>query len=256
MPRRTPTLLLASISLIGACSSPDPGPPIGQASCAQPAPRAAGLVVAGSGSNLALARGLAGSGETTIAPSIGTSGAVAALIDGAIDVGLASRPLKPSEAAAGVRAVPWATCPFGPVSAERTDPVAASLLAAWLSGGAAGPTLFLREAGDSGQALLRSWSPQVAGALDEALAAGRWPVVTTDQEMAAAVQTTPGAVGFLDSSTAAPGLRMLTGSPLRKELSLLLGPSSGPDADAFVAGVTAPAARGVIEAAGCRPVGP
>lgn len=213
--------------------------------------------MAGSGSNLALARAVGESFGAVVPPSIGTSGAVAALLDGAIDVGLASRPLRPDETALGIRQIPWATCPFGPITHGSSADWARQLMAPAdlvdrLTGRTPG-VVFLREPGDSGQALLRGWSADVAAALDEALQVRRWPVLTTDQEMAAAVASTPDALGFLDSSSLTPDLVLLPGSPLRKELSLLLSAAPSPRAEQFVRHAVSSAGLVVLEAAGCLP---
>ncbi len=238
--------------LLAACVQPTSGPHL-SGPCADPARRPEALIVAGSGSNLALARRIGASFGAVVPPSIGTAGAIQALLDGEIDVGLASRPLSAAEEDRGVRTVPWARCPFGPVArrGERTD-LHGGQLAAMLAG--EGDSLvFLREPGDSGQALLRTWSPAVAAALDEALRRDRWPVLTTDQQMRDAVAANPGAIGFLDSSTVTPDLTLLAGSPLHKELSLLLPPSAPPRAKEFAQYATSPAAAPLIEAAGCQP---
>src|SRR5690606_13013657 len=101
-PRLAP-LLLAMTALAG-CATQAPETPPEDAACAGEPQRPAGLLIAGSGSNLALVRAIArrhvelGRGAAPIVEeSIGTGGAIAALRAGAIDVGLASRPLKESE---------------------------------------------------------------------------------------------------------------------------------------------------------------
>src|SRR4051812_17183727 len=102
------------LALLAACSAGGPDmPPAGEA-CAAESGRPAGLLLAGSGSNLALVHAIAlryesqGLGPAPmVAESIGTGGALAALHDRQIDVGLSSRPLKDSERA-GVTEVPLA----------------------------------------------------------------------------------------------------------------------------------------------------
>ena len=263
--RRVPTLLSA---LAAACSvAPSGGPPSG--ACSTTPARPKGLIVAGSGTNLALARELGRAFSATkknahvhVPGSIGTAGAVQALADGAIDLGLASRRLTEEESE-GLRTVPLARVPLAVVVHERT-PVfkmtSATLLAllqgertAWPDGTPA--LVLLREPGDSGNRLLRAKLPGIGPALDAALAAGRWPVCTTDQEVRDALLTLEGAVGFLDSGTiAVEGLPLrplpLNGHapsegrryPLLKPLSLLVPETPTALATAFVLWVTSPAA--------------
>lgn len=239
--------------LLGSCGPavPDAGP--SGESCVPSPPRPEGILAAGSGTTLPLARALAAAwrkehGEpVVVAESIGTSGALRALRDGAIDVGLASRPLRPEESR-GLREIPLAWTQHGVVVHRDTlaGTMPLDLLTALLAGDrdtlpdGTPAVVLLRETGDSGNRLLRDRLPELGRAIDEALASGRWPVCYTDQEMAAALQEVEGAVGFLDL-----GMIRALGLPLRmvrlvrsdggevparsllKPLSLVLGP--GPD---------------------------
>lgn len=254
-----------------ACAPAQPAGPPGEESCTPPPDRPGGLLIAGSGGCLAFARAVADRfaadhprGAATVAASIGTAGAVRALADGAIDVGLASRALRDDESALGIEAVPWVRAPFGAV-AHRRSPVPPSLspadIAALLRGerlawGDGTPVVvLLRERGDSGEDLLRAWSPEVGAAWRDALDAGRWPVLATDQEMRDAVVSGEGALGFLDV-----GAIRLEDLPLRvvaavgdKPLSLLLGPSTLPLGREFAAYATSPAVDLVRQVAGYLP---
>jgi phosphate transport system substrate-binding protein len=87
---------------------------------AAPAARASDVVrVTGTGTALGAMRRLAAAFEQAspghavqILPSLGSSGAVKAVVDGAIDLALAGRALKPDERSAGVVALPYARTPF------------------------------------------------------------------------------------------------------------------------------------------------
>jgi len=250
-------VLLWVLTLAGCGPWEPAGPPEGP--CLPPPPPTEALRVAGSGTNLPLARWMAGvyerrhSEAIAVAASIGTSGAVAALRDGAIDVGLASRPLKPEEREAGIVAVPWVRVEHG-VVVHQDSPVTETTLAdlvALVRGdpvrwpGASPPLVVLREPGDSGNRVLSAQLPALGRAIDVALAAARWPVRYTDGDMATALQELPGALGFLDAGTTRVEhlplrlLRVEVGldrPPARvlKPLSLLLPPRPGAAAQRFV----------------------
>ena len=97
--RRTLALLLLSAACAG-----DPPPPPPSTASAVLAPRPE-LLAAGTGALTPLAMALAhevwsGTGlRVRVEPSIGSGGGIAATRDGAIDLGLVSRPLRPEEAA-------------------------------------------------------------------------------------------------------------------------------------------------------------
>jgi len=177
------------------------------------APRPPGLILAGSGSNLPLVRLIADrylqaypGAQLTIPPSIGTGGAVRALLDGAIDVGLASRALRPNEKARGLVETPLAHTRL--VLAAHPSTVATrvtwtEILAiyrgerqSWPDGRRLAP--LLREPGDSGRQVLRVWLPELEHAMEAALRASRFRVCYTDSEMQNALLSIPGALGFLD----------------------------------------------------------
>jgi len=253
---RLPALALV---VVAGCGPRDAGPPGG--TCAPPPPRPEALVVAGSGTNLALARALAArftrddpSLAVEVPESLGTSGAVAALRDGAIDVGLASRPLRPEELEGGVAEVPLARVAHALVVHARTgverisqDEVVRLIRGeqeTWPDGSPA--VVLLREHDDSGNRLLRARWPEVGRAIDAALDGGRWPVCTTDQEMRDLLLRLDGALGFLDTGTI-----RLEGLPLKplavpprhpdaadypaiKRLSLLVGPQTDDRGRRFV----------------------
>jgi phosphate transport system substrate-binding protein len=245
--------------------------PVPAESCAPAAPRPAGLILAGSGSNVAVVRAIAGWFRAPDFPpvrvpeSIGTGGALRALSDGAIDVGLASRRLTTAEKEAGFVETVLARVPLAVVVHPRVsvaDVALRELVAIyrgerdrWPDGTPIVPVL--RERGDSGNDLIaRAW-PDLWDAMDAALRAGRFTTCYTDQELADTIAETDGAVGLLDVGTLRlthPQLRTLavdgipptplraeSGShPLVKTLTFVtLGPPAG-DAARFVAFATSP----------------
>jgi len=190
-----------------------------------------------------------------VAASIGSSGAVRAVADGAVDVGLLSRPLRDDERALGLVDYPLPTELPHAVVASGADPASTltraeliDLLLArrqtWPDGSPA--VVLLRESSDSGNQLIRAHWPEVGQAIDAALAAGYWFVCHTDQEMRDELLRIPGALGFLDTLTIrleSLPLRPLEidgvapsdlAWPLDKRLSLLTGPSPSPAAEQLV----------------------
>ena len=213
-------------ALVLACSgcggqAPGQAPP----PCDDPPARPAGLVIAGSGSNIALVRAVARrylerhpGVRLHIGDSIGTGGAVRALGDGAIDIGLASRRLTPDEVRGGLVETSFARVALvlavgrGVPETDITSAQVAAIFRGerrqWGDGTPVVP--LLREPGDSGAALVARALPGVRAAMDEAAERRQVTVCYTDQQMRDALQETAGAVGFLDL-----GILRLEQLPLR-----------------------------------------
>ncbi|MBM4319938.1 MAG: hypothetical protein FJ125_08240 [Deltaproteobacteria bacterium] len=259
--------------------------------CGLPGGPRRGLLVAGSGANLALVRHIA---ERFVAhhpqipvevpPSIGTSGAVRAVLDGVVDIGLTSRRLKAAERSAGLLEIPLArVAVVVALAARRSEPapeaIEPELLCAVLNGEErrwpdGRPIIpLLREPGDSSNEVLRAGLPCFAAALEQAYASRRWRICITDQEMELALAQTQGSIGFSDQGTLALGparawaraLRLGTlapggaavraGSyPLTKDLGFItLGPPTGAAA-AFIRFAGSPAARDLFGTGGYVPL--
>ena len=109
-------VLAVSLVLSGCAGSADTKPKSSGATVAAPQTSSptARFVVAGSGTNLPLTAKLAAaykqtSGKVVEVPkSIGSDGAIKAVTDGTIQLGLVSRPLKDEEKAKGLRLIPYA----------------------------------------------------------------------------------------------------------------------------------------------------
>lgn len=164
------------------------------------------ILVAGSGSNVAITRSLMRNlSGTRVFNSIGSAGGVRALLDEVIDVALISRPLKDREAEQGLIAVPyartllvWAVDPEMSVR-ETTTTELAGLYAdggSWSNGERAVP--LLRELGDSGIAIVRGFAPEVADAHDASVRARRFEVLLTDRAMRRALKDVEWAFGLTD----------------------------------------------------------
>lgn len=183
------------------------------------------LLIAGSGSNLALTQLLARAFEQTqsnvhvrVHPSIGSRGGVHAAHDRAVHIGLLSRDLTTAETALGLQVVPYARVPV--VLACSSDVLKRNMNAqeiVALYRGVAPPwktgvpvTVLLREHGDSSTRAAGKIIHGLQDALDAAQRARLWRVLRTDRQMQEALRTTSGAVGFFDLGTL-----QIRGLPLR-----------------------------------------
>lgn len=174
---------------------------------------AAGLVVAGSGSNIVLTRHLAAeysrqSGNEIVVPgSIGTTGAIKATHEGAIKLGLASRSLTAREQEQGLKQIHYAAVGLAVVvnpSVQETEldshtltQIYAGKKTTW-NNGAAISALCMYEADSTNEVLTR----HIAGfsaALKTALAKNDWKVLYSDAAMLETLIRTPHSIGFVDS---------------------------------------------------------
>ena len=244
--------------------------------CPVTVPREASeLVVAGSGAGTAPLRAVAATftgAVVRVSPSIGTGGAVHALVDGAIDIGVATRPITAAERARGVEVVALARIPLAFVVHRDTDlkSVATQELVHIYSGATRDwsdgtPIVALmRQRGDSTTKAL-ALSPRLAAAWDGARLRGTAVTLYTDGEMRDALLRIPGAIGVLDAGTMA--LENLPMRPLRVDgldihdpsypyalaLSLLTRPEPSDNVRAFVQHVGSSGVRTLLRNAGYQP---
>lgn len=240
-----------------------------------------GLHVAGSGACLPLARDLAAGfvgADVTIHESVGSTGGVRAVADGAIEVGLVSRPLHAREEALGLEVVPFARVPVvlvahpdvavRSVSRSEVIDLVRAPVPRWRDGRRS--VVWLRERGDSAQAAIARALPGFGDALDASLDSARSRVVFHDEELIRAVARTPGGVGVSDlvQASRAPlpvlaidGIEPSAASvasgryPFHRDLAIVLGPSASRDARAFAAFVVSEEGRAIVRAAGALPLG-
>jgi phosphate transport system substrate-binding protein len=147
---------------------------------------------------MALAReAAAGTGlRIRVEPSIGSGGGIAATSDGAVDLGLVARPLRPAEGQELVRvdvardAVVLAAAPDVPL-----DGLSAAQVHQLYRGELPGTTLLLPDTDEAADEALESAFPGLADERRAAAASARFRVLDHDDEMAAALVTTPRAVG-------------------------------------------------------------
>jgi phosphate transport system substrate-binding protein len=144
--------------------------------------------------------------------SIGSGGGLRALLDGAIDIALISRPLSDKERAQGLIATPYArmpvlvavnaTVPIEDLSVEELLEIYRGDMRRWPDGT---PIVVLqREPGDSSHAALDRVLPQFAAVNAQSYRQNRWQVLYHDTSMLEALQNIEGAIG-LHGSGRGPG---------------------------------------------------
>jgi phosphate transport system substrate-binding protein len=161
---------------------------------------------------MALAReASAGTGlRVRVEPSIGSGGGIAATRDGAIDLGLVSRPLRPEEATSLERvdlardAVVLAAAADFPL-----EDLSSADLHRLYRGELRGLTVLLRDEPESANAALESIHPGLADERRRSAASGRFRVLDHDDAMALALATTPRSVGVFSLASVRPPLRPL-----------------------------------------------
>lgn len=171
------------------------------------------ITVAGSGVNLGITRLLAQAfsqknPQTTIniPGSIGSKGAIKAINDGAIQLGLISRPLSDQEIASGLVAQAYAQVAVVIGTNESvSDPSITSreLLEIFDGTKTHWPDgqeiiVLVREKSDSGFAVLEKAIPGFKEVYQQSLAQKRWTMLYTDQDANQALEGTPGAIGVTD----------------------------------------------------------
>jgi len=208
-------------------------------------------------------------------PSVGSSGAFRAVALGALDVGLSARPLKPEEVKMGLVALPYARTPF--IFAAGTRPAVKDLdtadalriyrgeLTRWPNGERL--RLVLRPRADADTQILMALSPEMAAAVELALARPGMLMAPTNQACQEMLVRTPGAIGLssltqvmteelavtpLSWNGVAPTLANLASGayPLSKTLFLVLRAPASPAARRLVAFLGSPEGRRVLEQSG------
>jgi phosphate transport system substrate-binding protein len=171
------------------------------------------FIIAGSGTNLPIMRTLATAfqskhpGITIEVPaSIGSTSGIRAAADGAITIGLVSRPLKEQEKHLGLEFVTYARTPLV-IGVHPTVPDNAMTLAEivdiyrgkkrnWQNGKEI--IVLTREPGDSTIEEMIHRVPGFKAAYEESQTAKRWTTLLKDLEMNETLARTPNAIGFSD----------------------------------------------------------
>jgi len=134
---------------------------------------------------------------------LGSSGAIKALLGGAIDIVLSSRPLKPEETTAGVTLRKYGQTPLAivtnkdvnkqDITAQELADLYAGKIANWPDGKPV--RLILRPVDDADTKLIRKLSPEMDAAMTSAQQRPGMTVAVTDPEAVEDISKTPGALG-------------------------------------------------------------
>jgi phosphate transport system substrate-binding protein len=211
----------------------------------------------------------------SVLPSMGSGGGIKAVLAGAIQLGVSSRPLGESESGAGAVAVEYASTPlvFATATASKVAGLTSQNLVDFYAGkDEAWPDgtkvrLMLRPIGDSDSETIKTLSPSMRAAVSAAEQRKGMAFTVTDQEAATAIEKVPGALGpttlaLLQSEKRAlkalaldgvvPSAQTLANGsyPLHKQLLIVTGPKTPPEAHAFAAFVLSVAGRQVLQQTG------
>lgn len=207
--------------------------------------------------------------------NVGSSAAIKAVLAGALDVGVTSRPLTADEERRGALQHQFAVTPLvlatgtgnraSGLTAGRLAEIYAGSITAWSDGSPI--RLVLRPEADSDTLTLRSLSHDMDRALKAALSNKRMPVAMTDQDSADMLERVPGALGtitlaqiftekraikMLSLNGVAPTLESLKdGSyPLSKTLYLVTRGAPSPHARLLVDYTRSAAGRAILSKTG------
>ncbi|NMM08009.1 substrate-binding domain-containing protein [Polaromonas sp.] len=252
-------------------------PAVGNAE--QAAPAAAKIRIGGSGGALATLQILGDAfrkvppyATVVVIPSLGSGGGIKAVLAGAIDLAVISRPLKEAERGEGAVATDYARTPFVFATAAATKVSAITqreLLSIYSGDTKTWPDgrvlrLVLRPAGDSDTDLAKSLSPAMQRAVETAQAQAGLLIEITDQANAHSLQTIPGAFGTstlaqiiseqralqpLTLDGVVPSLQTLDDGSYRyfKTFSFVSAPKTTPLVQQFMAFVQSPVGKQILE---------
>jgi phosphate transport system substrate-binding protein len=244
------------------------------------------LRISGSGSALGSIRQLATAFEKAhpgqairLLPSLGSSGAIKAVAEGALDIGISGRPLKPGEQARGLLSLTYARTAFvfaaGPgvkvasVTASELARIYRGETSTWPDGGRI--RLVLRPDADVDTLFVRSISPELDAAVGLALSREGMLMAATNQDCNEMLARTPGSIGptsltqLVTESFAvhplawdgvAPTLQNLDSGayPLSKPFRLVVRASPTPAVRRFIDFLGTAEAKRVLEQTGNLPL--
>jgi phosphate transport system substrate-binding protein len=212
-------------------------------------------------------------------PNVGSSGAIRAVADGALEIGISGRELEPAEKTRGLVTMTYARTPFVLAVGPRVS--ATSITAAELARIYRGETitwpdgerirLVMRPRYDADTVTIRSISPELDAAMELALRREGLVVATTNQDCDETLARTPGSIGpssltqllseqnglrALHWNGTAPTLENLASGayPLAKPLLLVVRATPDRAVRRFVAFLATAEARRILEQTGNLPV--
>jgi phosphate transport system substrate-binding protein len=142
--------------------------------------------------------------RVTIVPSLGSSGGIRAVMQGALDCSISSRPLKEEEGKGGITSDLYARSPYAfvtfpgnrkaVVTTTELEKIYSGEMTTWSDGSRL--RLVLRPETETDTMILKNISPGMGKAVTAALARPGMPVALTDQENAEMLVKTPGSFGM------------------------------------------------------------
>lgn len=244
------------------------------------------LRLSGTGSALATLRRMSGPFERAnpghrlhVFASVGSTGAIAAVANGALEIGISGRPLEPAEEALGLTGIPYARTPFlfaaGPRSGA-SGTTAGEIVRIYRGEATTWPNgerirVVIRPRTDVDTSLLRAISPEMSKAVDASYAREGQLVAVTNQECDEILSRTPGSIGpttlteiLTEGSSAVPltwnGVaptvpNLASGAyPLAKTLIAVTRVPHSPAVRRFLAFLASPEARSILEQTGNLPL--
>jgi phosphate transport system substrate-binding protein len=136
-----------------------------------------------------------------VVASLGSSGAIAAVIDGALDFAVSARPLTAAEGAKSLSAVALARSPFGlassypqpgNISSSQVASFMRNPLSAWPDGTPL--RIILRQKGEADSVTLINAYPDMAATMEQLRLRREIPIVATDQDNLQAAEAIPGSL--------------------------------------------------------------
>ncbi len=210
-----------------------------------------------------------------ILPSVGSSGAIKAVSQGALDIGLNSRPLNNEEQKLGLSVLEYAETPFvfianksvgvSSITSNELVKIYNGEMQTWPNGERI--RLVLRPATDADTLFAKAISPQMNSAIGAAMSRDGMLMALTNQECHDIIAHTPGSIGFssltqvmterhpvkiLAVNGEAPGRQAIINRsyPFAKMLSFVVKPEMSVSVNRFVDFVRSPAGRRILEQTG------
>ena len=242
------------------------------------------LRLGGTGGGMGMAQRIADAYAATgirieVIPGLGSSGAISAVADGAIELAIASRPLKPKEVGQGLVAAFFARTPIVWVTSHPAPPAIASadipgifesMTPKWADGSPI--NIILRIASDTDVSIVEGYFPGLAEAFAVARRRPEIPVTATDQDNVAVAERLPGSfvhAGFSQIVTENSDLRVVpldgveptpesleSGAyPYEKPFYLVYAPGTAEAAGRLLEFLRSAQGRTLLRDAGSLPVG-
>jgi phosphate transport system substrate-binding protein len=213
--------------------------------------------------------------QLMVTPSLGSTGAISAVLAGAVDIGISTRPVTENESRQGASARAYARTPFVIATGATNDSTGLTLrelvqiysgkVTRWPDGSPI--RLVVRPDSDSDTVAMRAFSAEMDGAITAALARKGLRMADTDQDNADALEKLTGSLGTttltqivtevrairpLALDGVAPTLQSVALGHYRyfKTLHLVTGRNPSPLARDFVVFIRSPAGQAVLASSG------